>query len=79
MPPTSDATGSTKRLRQCGTTRMETASFLFFISQKSCSGIRIIAANMDHTGTHEIARALAKSHLITALHKFYSIIKVEQK
>ena len=47
--------------------------FTFLHSQKSWSGIPIIAANMDHTGTHEIAQALAKSHLITALHKFYSI------
>ena len=31
-----------------------------------------MAANMDHTGTHEMAQALAKNHLITALHKFYS-------
>ena len=46
--------------------------FTFLHAQKKWSGVPIMAANMDHTGTHEMAQALAKNHLITALHKFYS-------
>lgn len=33
-------------------------------------GVPIIAANMDHTGTLEMAVSLAKHHLLTALDKF---------
>lgn len=35
------------------------------------TGIPIIAANMDHTGTFEMAEALAKNKLLTAISKFY--------
>ncbi len=37
------------------------------------SGVPIIAANMDHTGTFEMAKALAKFNVLTAIHKFYSV------
>lgn len=33
-------------------------------------GVPIIAANMDHTGTFSMAKALAEHHLLTALDKF---------
>jgi GMP reductase len=36
-------------------------------------GIPIIAANMDHTGTITMAKALSKHNLLTALNKFVSI------
>jgi GMP reductase len=36
-------------------------------------GIPIIAANMDHTGTFEVATELAKHQLMTALAKFISV------
>jgi len=47
--------------------------FTFLHSQKTWSGVPIIAANMDHVGTHEMAKILSKNHLLTALHKFYSV------
>ena len=37
------------------------------------SGIPIMAANMDTVGTFEMAKALAKHKLFTAIHKHYSI------
>ena len=46
--------------------------FVFLHSQKKYRGIPIIAANMDATGTMEMARALAKQRLSVALHKHYS-------
>jgi GMP reductase len=46
--------------------------FVFLHSQRKYHGIPIIAANMDTTGTIEMARALAKHQLSVALHKHYS-------
>ena len=46
--------------------------FVFLHSQKKYRGIPVIAANMDATGTFEMARALAKHDLSVALHKHYS-------
>ena len=37
------------------------------------TGIPIVSANMDTTGTFEIATSLQKFKMITAIHKFYSI------
>ena len=45
--------------------------FVFLHSQRKYHGIPIIAANMDATGTIEMARALAKHKLCVALHKHY--------
>jgi GMP reductase len=45
--------------------------FVFLHSQRKYHGIPIIAANMDTTGTMEMARALAKHQLSVALHKHY--------
>lgn len=47
--------------------------FIFRNSGKRWTGIPIIAANMDTVGTFEMASALAKDKLITAIHKHYSI------
>ena len=47
--------------------------FSFMHSKTSWQGIPIIAANMDTVGTFEKSLALAKSGLITAIHKHYSI------
>lgn len=44
--------------------------FKFKHSQASWHGIPIIAANMDHTGTFTMAKALAEHQLLTALDKF---------
>lgn len=46
--------------------------YVFLHSRKTYSGIPIIAANMDATGTFEMARALARHKLSAALHKHYS-------
>ena len=40
--------------------------FIFLHSQQKYHGIPIIAANMDSTGTFEMARALARQRLSTA-------------
>lgn len=45
--------------------------FVFLHSQQKYKGIPIIAANMDTTGTFQMARALAKHQLSVALHKHY--------
>lgn len=46
--------------------------FVFLNSRKKYRGIPIIAANMDTTGTMEMARALGRHDLSVALHKHYS-------
>ena len=43
----------------------------FRFKHSDWEGIPIIAANMDHTGTIEMAKALNKFNMMTALHKFY--------
>ena len=45
--------------------------FVFLHSKRKYHGIPIIAANMDATGTFEMARALADHQLSVALHKHY--------
>ncbi len=47
--------------------------FVFRHAPVPYSGIPIVAANMDSTGTFEMARALEKAGLSTALHKHYSV------
>jgi GMP reductase len=47
--------------------------FVFRNSGASYKGIPIIAANMDTTGTFEMARALEISQLSVALHKHYTV------
>jgi len=48
-------------------------TFKFLHAKKEWSGVPVMAANMDTTGTFEIARALAKHKLFTVIHKHYSI------
>jgi GMP reductase len=45
--------------------------FVFLHSRRQYHGIPIVAANMDATGTVEMARALARHQLAVALHKHY--------
>lgn len=45
--------------------------FIFHHSRKTYHGIPIIAANMDSTGTMEMASAMGKHNLSVALHKHY--------
>ena len=44
-----------------------------FKNGKTWVGTGIVAANMDHTGTFEMAQALAEQNLMVALHKHYSV------
>lgn len=46
-------------------------TFKFKHSGETWSGVPIIAANMDHTGTIPMLDALAKHHMMVALHKFH--------
>lgn len=46
-------------------------TFKFKWSKADWTGIPIIAANMDHTGTFKMAEALCEHKMLTALHKFY--------
>lgn len=48
-------------------------NFTFVNSQKKWSGVPIIAANMDTVGTFEMAEALSKDKIITAVHKHYTL------
>ena len=48
-------------------------NFTFVNSQKKWRGVPIIAANMDTVGIFEMAEALAKDKIITAVHKHYSL------
>lgn len=48
-------------------------NFKFLHSQKSWQGIPIMAANMDTVGTFEMAIALSKEKIFTAIHKHYSL------
>lgn len=47
--------------------------FVFKHSKHVWKGIPIMAANMDTVGTFEMATALAKANIITAVHKHYSV------
>ena len=47
--------------------------FTFRHSKDVWEGIPIIAANMDTTGTFEIAESLKKEKMLTSVHKFYSL------
>lgn len=48
-------------------------SFTFKHSTYAWSGVPIIAANMDTTGTFEVYNTLKNHKIITALHKFYTL------
>ncbi len=47
--------------------------FSFRHNKQPYRGIPVIAANMDTTGTFEMAKALAKHGIATALHKHYGV------
>jgi len=47
--------------------------FKFKHTKTTWHGVPIIASNMDHTGTINMAKALAEHHLLTALDKFLPI------
>src|SRR6187397_3136360 len=47
--------------------------FKFLHGATTWTGIPIMAANMDTVGTFEMALALSKEQLFTAIHKHYSV------
>jgi len=49
--------------------------FKFKHTQTTWHGVPIIAANMDHTGTFEMAEALAEHQLLSAMDKFHTADK----
>jgi len=49
-----------------------TRRYKFLHSETEYFGLPIIGANMDHTGTIEMASALAQHGMMTALHKFFT-------
>lgn len=52
--------------------------FKFRHSDKVWHGIPVIAANMDHTGTLNMAKALAEHRLMTALDKFLPVANLKK-
>jgi GMP reductase len=48
-------------------------TFKFLHSKRDWTGIPVIAANMDTTGTFEVAGVLATHGMLTAIHKHYTI------
>ena len=52
--------------------------FKFRHTEREWKGIPVVAANMDTTGTFEIASELQKDKLLTCLQKFYSVKEIEK-
>lgn len=52
--------------------------FKFLHSKLEWSGVPVIAANMDTTGTFEVAERLATHGMITAIHKHYTLEEWDQ-
>jgi len=48
-------------------------SFTFVNSKQTWDGVPIVAANMDTTGTFEVAEVLGKRKCLTAVHKHYTV------
>lgn len=53
-------------------------TYTFRNSQITWTGVPIIAANMDHTGTMDVAKVLAEHHMLTALSKFVTVQEWEE-
>lgn len=53
-------------------------SFKFLHSDKEWSGFPFMAANMDSSGTFEMAWKLSEYKMVTCLHKFYSLDEYEE-
>lgn len=49
--------------------------FVFKHSKQIWSGIPIIAANMDTIGTFSMVKSLSNFNILTAVHKYYSIVE----
>ena len=55
-----------------------TREFIFKHSYHTWEGVPIIASNMDHTGTHEMYKALKDFGMLTALCKFVTWIELRK-
>lgn len=53
-------------------------TFTFIHSKRTWTGIPIMPANMDTTGTFEMAKALSQEKMITVLHKHYSVSELKE-
>ncbi|RYG52143.1 hypothetical protein EON67_01860, partial [archaeon] len=47
-------------------------TYVFKNSKREWTGVPVMAANMDTTGTFGVAAVMAKQKCFTAMHKFYS-------
>ncbi|MFT4260996.1 MAG: GMP reductase [Candidatus Woesearchaeota archaeon] len=54
-------------------------SYKFLHSNKTWTGIPIMAANMESSGTFSVAKTLSKHKMITTLHKFYPVDELEKE
>ena len=52
--------------------------FTFKYSPKTWSGVPVISANMDTTGTFEVYNVLHQHNIITAMHKFYTLADYQE-
>jgi len=53
-------------------------SFKFRHTENEWKGVPVVAANMDTTGTFEMAKALQKNKMMTCLQKFYSVKEIRK-
>jgi GMP reductase len=52
--------------------------FKFRHTESEWKGVPVVAANMDTTGTFEMAKALQKNKMMTCLQKFYSVKEIKK-
>ncbi len=52
--------------------------FKFRHTENEWKGVPVVAANMDTTGTFEMAKALQKNKMMTCLQKFYSVKEIKK-
>ena len=50
-----------------------TRNFQFYHSSRKWSGVPVMAANMDTTGTFEMGKCLSQHHMTTCIHKHYTL------
>lgn len=55
-----------------------TRKFKTLHSNQEITGVPIIVANLDTTGTFAMAKALYKHNMFVALHKFYSLLDIDR-
>ena len=53
-------------------------TFKFRHTENEWTGVPVVAANMDTTGTFEIAKALQEENMMTCLQKFYSVKEIKK-